>query len=108
MPKLYHIVNLVSRDNYLQNKDLAVNSFAVVPIREQAESSQVLFGFSRSTGKTLSCGIEVRLWRRAEFCLGQSDFIFADGAWDVCEGDHSLNVMNQWEGLKRKIRTPAA
>jgi hypothetical protein len=41
-----------------------------------------------------SCGLKVRLWRRAQFCLGQSDFIFADGAWDVCEGDHSLDVMN--------------
>jgi hypothetical protein len=47
---------------------------------------------------------QVRLWRRAQFCLGQSDFIIADGARDVCEGDHSLNVMNQWGALTMKIR----
>ena len=47
---------------------------------------------------------QVRLWRRAQFCLGQSDFIIADGARDVCEGDHSLNVMNQWGALTMEIR----
>jgi len=47
---------------------------------------------------------QVRLWRRAQFCLSQSNFIFADGARDVCEGDHSLNVMNQWGALTMKIR----
>ena len=51
-----------------------------------------------------SCGLKVRLWRRAQFCLGQSDFIFADGAWDVCEGDHSLDVMNRWDALSMRIR----
>ena len=51
-----------------------------------------------------SCGLKVRPWRRAQFCLGQSDFIFADGAWDVCEGDHSLDVMNPWDALTTKIR----
>ncbi len=40
----------------------------------------------------------------AQFCLGQSDFIFADGAWDVCEGDHSLDVMNRRGALTMKIR----
>jgi hypothetical protein len=60
----------------------------------------VLSGFSKSAGKWLSCLIEARLWRRAQFCLGQSDFIIGDGARDVCEGDHSLNVMNQWERLR--------
>ena len=64
----------------------------------------MLSGFSKSAGKWVSCGIKVRLWRRAQFCLGQSDFIFADGAWDVCEGDHWLNVMNQWGALTMKIR----
>ena len=64
----------------------------------------MLSGFSKSAGKWLSCGIEVRLWRRAQFCLGQSDFILADGAWDVCEGDHSLDVMNPWDALTVKIR----
>jgi hypothetical protein len=68
----------------------------------------MLSGFSRSARKWLSGGIEVRLWRRAQFCLGQSDFIFADGAWDVCDGDHSLNVMNQWRAPTMKIRPPAA
>ncbi len=48
--------------------------------------------------------LKVRLWRRAQFCLGQSDFIFADGAWDVCEGDHWLDVMNPWDALTMKIR----
>ena len=48
--------------------------------------------------------MEIRLWRRGQFCLGQSDFIFADGAWDVCEGGHSLDVMNPWDALMRKIR----
>jgi len=64
----------------------------------------VLSGFSKSAGKWVSCGIRVRLWRRAQFCLGQSDFIIADGARDVCEGDHSLDVMNQWGALTMKIR----
>src|ERR1035441_2971751 len=54
--------------------------------------------------KNLLKNPEVRLWRRAQFCLGQSDFIFAEGARDVCEGDHSLNVMNQWGALTMKIR----
>jgi hypothetical protein len=51
----------------------------------------------------LSCGIRVRLWRRAEFCLGQSDFIIAEGVRDVCEGDHPLDVMNQWGTITMKI-----
>jgi len=49
------------------------------------------------------CGIRVRLWRRAQFCLGQSDFIIAEGAGDVCECDHSLNVMNQGGTIPMKI-----
>ncbi|MGA8540816.1 MAG: hypothetical protein WB566_15035, partial [Terriglobales bacterium] len=36
----------------------------------------------------------VRLWRGAQFRLGQFDFIFADSAWDVCDGDPWLDVMN--------------
>src|ERR1017187_440274 len=54
--------------------------------------------------KNLLKNPEVRLWRRAQFCLGQSDFIIREGARDVCEGDHSLNVMNQWGALTMKIR----
>jgi len=50
---------------------------------------------------------KVRLWRRAQFCLGQSDFIFADGAWNVCEGDHSLDVMNPWDALTTCIEMSA-
>lgn len=71
---------------------------------EQVKSFRVLSGFSKSAGKWLSCGIKVRLWRRAQFGLSQSDFIFADGAWDVCEGGHWLNVMNRWGALTMKIR----
>jgi hypothetical protein len=52
--------------------------------------------------------MEVRLWRRTHFCLGQSGLIFKHGEWDVCEGGHWLDVMNQWEVLKRKIRPPTA
>jgi len=40
----------------------------------------------------------------AQFCLSQSDFIFADGAWDVGDGDHSLDVMNRRGALTMKIR----
>jgi len=59
----------------------------------------------KERGKWLSRGIEVRLWRRAQFYLGQSDFIFADGAWDVCDGDHWLDVMSPWDALTMKIRS---
>jgi len=71
-------------------------------------ASGCYLGFQRALGNgsraASSCGLKVRLWRRAQFCPGQSDFIFADGAWDVCEGGHSLDVMNRWDALTMKIR----
>ena len=44
----YHLVYVMSRDNYLWNKDLTENSFAALPIWEQAESFQVLSVLSKS------------------------------------------------------------
>src|SRR5260370_12691708 len=41
------------------------------------------------------------------FALANQIFIFEHGEWDVCEGGHWLDVMNQWEVLKMKIRPPA-
>ena len=35
-------------------------------------------------------------------------FIFGHGEWDVCDGAHWLDVMNEWDVLKRKIRPLAA
>ena len=64
----------------------------------------MLSGFSKSAGKWLSCGIKVRLWRRAHFCIGRSDSFSGMASGDVCVGDHWLDVMNPWEALTMKIR----
>ncbi len=72
----------------------------------RVESFQVLSGFSKSAGKWLSCGIKVRLWRRAQLCIGRSDSFSGMASGDVCVGDHWLDVMNRWEVLTMKIRCP--
>jgi hypothetical protein len=54
----------------------------------------VLSRFLKNAGKWLSCGIEVRLWRRTHFCIGQSDSFSGMASGDVCDGDHWLDVMN--------------
>jgi hypothetical protein len=64
----------------------------------------VLSGFSKSAGKGLCCGIKGPSLETAHLCLGQSVFIFGQGAWDVCVGDHSLDVMNRWEVARMKMR----
>ena len=82
--------------------------FAALPIWEQVESFRVLSGFSKSAGKWLSRGSFVRpegpSLETGTVLAWPSDFIFADGAWDVCEGDHWLDVMNPWDALTMKIR----
>jgi hypothetical protein len=39
--------------------------------------------------------------------LANQIFIFGHGEWDVYDGGHWLDVMNEWKGLKMKIRPPA-
>jgi hypothetical protein len=38
--------------------------------------------------------------------LADQIFIFEHGEWDVCDGAHWLDVMNEW-GVLMKIRPPA-
>lgn len=47
--------------------------------------------------------LEVRLWRRAHFCLGEAEFIFGDGEREVCDGAHSLFVMKKSGRFKNSL-----
>jgi hypothetical protein len=52
------------------------------------------FKFSKNAEMFLGQGV-MRLWRRAHFCLGETEFIFGDCALGVCDGAHSLFVMKK-------------
>jgi hypothetical protein len=44
------------------------------------------------------CGVGFRLWRRAHFGIGRSEPFSGMARGGVCDGDHSPDVMNPWEG----------
>jgi hypothetical protein len=42
------------------------------------------------------------------FALANQTFIFGHGVWNVCDGAHWLEVMNEWEVLNNEDPTAGA
>jgi hypothetical protein len=77
---------------------------AALPIWEQVASFSGAIWVFKERWKGLSCGIEVRLWRRHTSTLSDQILVSGMASGDVCVGDHSLDVMNRWEVLTMKMR----
>jgi len=77
------------------------------PDRERVKTAQVSFRLSRSADNGFCAASKSVSGDEHTSALANQIFIFGHGEWDVCDGGHWLDVMNEWHVLKMKIRPTA-
>jgi hypothetical protein len=87
-----------------RNKDLAAKHFVLVPNWGGVTAAEVSFRLSKSADNGFCAASESVSGDGRTFALASQIFIFAHGEWDVCEGGHWLDVMNERNGLMMKNR----